>query len=161
MTIKKFENFENDNYMLGKPTYKWVKTLLTKNFYRIEPKDTTRSIILQNRKTDLKLNEFQQLFDYYNFCDTVDIELLYNNISRYKSIIRDWVWYLTICQLFPNEMKNAGEKRNLYDRRYDEILSLPNLTGNIEEDKNIFMYVIKEHFFSIYKNSYRNLHSYI
>lgn len=153
MEIKKYNEYlKEDNsqsYLLGNPTYKWVKRLMTKEIHFIQPKDTTRSEVLSNRKNDLRLDEFQSLYDYYNFCDKMDFDLLYNTISHYKRIINDWVWYLVTCQLFPNEMKNAisGNSRNLYDNRYEEIISLPNLTGDIEEDKKILSYVIKEHFF--------------
>lgn len=153
MEIKKYNQYlKEDNshsYLLGSPTYNWIKRIMTKEYYRIDPKNGSRKDILQERKSDLRLDEFQSLYDYYNFCDTVDIELLYNTISGYKRVINDWVWYLVTCQLFPNEMKNAisGNSRNLYDGRYEQIISLPKLTGDIEEDKKILSYVIKEHFF--------------
>lgn len=149
MKIKNYNEHSNDMYLIGNVNYLWVKKLI-KLLYRIEPKNTSRLEILINRKTDLCLDEYQNLYDYWNFCDinTGKFDVANNDVGNYKNIIVDWVWYLTICQLFPDEMKKSiGNGRNLYDDRYEQILNLPKLTGDLENDKIIFYNVIRNEFF--------------
>ena len=80
-----------------------------KNVLRIEPKETTRLEILSNRKKELRLDEFQTLYDYWNFCDKNSgyFKLANNPIENYKRVIKAWTWYLAMIQLSPNELKNA------------------------------------------------------
>jgi hypothetical protein len=126
------------------------KLLLLLKVSIIEPTNTTRKEVLKERKNDLRIGEYQTLYDYWNFCDknSGKFRLGNNPVETYKNQISYWVWYLAVCQLFPTEMKsNIGTNRNLYDGRYEEILSLPKLTGELEEDKKIFEYSIRNHFF--------------
>lgn len=141
--IKTYEEF-NQNYMLGKPTYMWLKTMVRK-FSCVAYTDTKwRLDILNKRKKDLKLNEFQTLFDYYNFCDNNNFELSHNNITAYKYDILDWIWFLILLQLFENEIKNI---KDIYTGKYEQIINLPKLTGELEKDKVIFEQVIRNEFY--------------
>ena len=112
--------------MLGNIKYSWIKNEI-KNVFKIEPKNTTRIEILSNRKKELKLNEFQTLYDYWNFCDKNSgiFKLANNPVENYKRVIKEWVWYLVVIQLFPDELKNA--QRDFFTIQYNEILSLPNI----------------------------------
>ena len=118
--VKNFNQFINentdidnymfiDNYMLGGVKYSWVKNEI-KNVSRLEPKETTRLEILTNKKKELRLGEFQTLYDYWNFCDknSGNFKLANNPIENYKSVIKEWTWYLVMIQLFPSELKNGG-----------------------------------------------------
>ena len=107
------ENLSNSNYMLGKVKYSWVKNEIA-TVSRVEPHDTTRITILSERKKELKLDEYQNLYDYWNFCDknSGSFKIANNPVEAYKRVVKEWVWYLTICQLFPDELKNA--KRDFY-----------------------------------------------
>jgi hypothetical protein len=49
-----------------------------------------------------------------------------------------------MIQLFPNELKNA--QRDFYTVQYDEIKSLPKLTGELEKDKVIFENAVRNFF---------------
>lgn len=146
--INEDANDENTNYLI-KPTYQFLVNII-KTLHIIEPKPKTRLEILKERKNELKLNEFENLFNYYNFCNINDFVFLNNPIKNYKSTISSWVWYLCLLQLFPNELKNAGNKRDVYTNQYKEILSMPKLTGNLEEDKKIMEIVIRNHMFESY-----------
>lgn len=139
------ENIDTDNYMLGSVKYSWVKNEI-KNVSRIEPKETTRLEILSDRKKELRLDEFQILYDYWNFCDknAGNFRLANNPIENYKRVIKEWTWYLVMIQLFPNELKNA--QRDFYTVQYDEIKSLPKLTGELEKDKVIFENAVRNFF---------------
>ena len=139
------ENIDIDNYMLGRVKYSWIKYEI-KNVLRIEPKETTRLEILSNRKKELRLDEFQTLYDYWNFCDKNSgyFKLANNPIENYKRVIKEWTWYLAMIQLFPNELKNA--QRDFYTIQYDEIKSLPKLTGELEKDKVIFENAVRNFF---------------
>ena len=131
------ENINNNTYMLGNVKYSWVKNEI-KNVSKIEPKETTRLDILSERKKELRLDEFQTLYEYWNFCDknSGGFRLANNPIENYKRVIKEWVWYLVMIQLFPNELKNA--QRDFYTVQYQEIKSLPKLTGDLDNDKVIF-----------------------
>lgn len=59
--------------------------------------------------------------------------------------MREWIWYFTMCQLFKDELKN-GTNSDLYTNMYNEILSFPSLTGEIEKDILILEGVYKNHF---------------
>ena len=139
------ENIDIDNYMLGSVKYSWVKNEI-KNVLRLEPKGTTRLEILTNRKRELRLDEFQTLYDYFNFCDNNNgsFKLANNPIENYKRVIKEWTWYLVMLQLFPTELKNA--QRDFYTVQYDEIKSLPKLTGELEKDKVIFENTVRNFF---------------
>lgn len=148
--VKNFNQFINentniDNYMLGGVKYSWIKNEI-KNVLRIEPKETTRLEILSDRKKELRLDEFQTLYDYWNFCDknTGNFRLANNPIENYKRVIKEWTWYLVMIQLFPNELKNA--QRDFYTIQYDEIKTLPKLTGELEKDKVIFENAVRNFF---------------
>lgn len=140
-----FETEDNNvltpNYMLGKPTYAWLKQRI-KEIIKIEPKDKTRIQILQERKKDLNLSEFQQLFNHWNFCNKFSGQFNIGNnpVENYKHWIEDWCWYLVMLQLFPKELKAGQEtfKRSFYTNPYNEILQLPKLSGELEKDKVIF-----------------------
>jgi len=141
--VKNFNKFinesldNNNNYMIGNVKYSWIKNEI-KNVSRMEPKNTTRIEILSNRKKELRLAEFQTLYDYWNFCDknSDNFRLANNPIENYKRVIKDWVYYLVIIQLFPDELRNA--QRDFYTVQYNEISSLPKLIGELEQDKIIF-----------------------
>jgi hypothetical protein len=85
------ENTDIDNYMLGGVKYSWIKNEI-KNVLRIEPKGTTRLEILSNREKELRLDEFQTLYDYWNFCDKNNgkFKLANNPIENYKRVIKEW-----------------------------------------------------------------------
>jgi hypothetical protein len=131
--------------MLGGVKYSWVKNEI-KNVSRMEPKETTRLEILSDRKKELRLDEFQTLYDYWNFCDknAGNFRLANNPIENYKRVIKEWTWYLVMIQLFPNELKNA--QGDFYTVQYDEIKSLPKLTGELEKDKLIFENAVRNFF---------------
>lgn len=139
------ENIDIDNYMLGRVEYSWIKNKI-KNVSRLEPKGTTQLKILTNRKKELRLDEFQTLYDYWNFCDknSGSFKIANNPIENYKRVIQEWIWYLVMIQLFPNELKNA--QRDFYTVQYDEIKSLPKLTGELEKDKFIFENAVRNFF---------------
>ena len=148
--VKNFNQFINENtninnYMLDGVKYSWIKNEI-KNVSRIEPKEATRLEILSDRKKELRLDEFQTLYDYWNFCDknTGNFRLANNPIENYKRVIKEWTWYLVMIQLFPNELKNA--QRDFYTIQYDEIKSLPKLTGELEKDKVIFENAVRNFF---------------
>jgi hypothetical protein len=136
--IRPFELHHNP-YMLGAVKYSWVKLRIKSILWGTVDK----SEILVQRKKDLRISEFQNLFDYYNFCDKNPNIIIGNNpIGNYRYTLIEWVWYLAACQLFPDELANAT-KRDLYTKQYPEILSMPSLTGDMEQDKHIFLSVIK------------------
>ncbi len=139
------ENIDTNNYMLGNVKYSWVKNEI-KNVSRIEPKEMTRLDILSERKKELRLEEFQTLYDYWNFCDknSGGFRLANNPIENYKRVIGEWTWYLVMIQLFPNELKNA--QRDFYTIQYQEIKSLPKLTGYLDNDKIIFENAVRNFF---------------
>ena len=147
--IKKYTDFINENidnnYLLGNVKYSWVKNEI-KEVTRIEPKGTTRINILTQRKKELRLSEYQTLYDYWNFCDknSGSFKIANNPVENYKRVINDWVWYLTIIQLFPNDLKNAV--RDFYTVQYNEILSLPQLIGDLENDKIILEKAVRGFF---------------
>lgn len=147
--IKNFNQFINEdvhNYLLGNVKYSWVKNII-KLVSRIEPKDNTRIDVLTARKSELIISEFQTLYDYWNFCDinSGKFKIANNPVENYKRTIIDWVWYLTVIQLFPNKLKNAV--RDFYTVQYNEILSLPKLIGDLEQDKIIFENAVRNFFF--------------
>lgn len=131
------ENMNKVSYMLGNVKYPWIKNEI-KKIYRISPPIETRLDILSKRKKELRLGEFQTLYDYCNFCNEYSgkIVLANNPIENYKSHIKEWIMYLVILQLFPENLKNA--KRDFYTEQYNEILSLPKLIGDFDKDKIIF-----------------------
>ena len=158
--VKNFKQFVNEdaeilnNYMLGNVTINFLKKQIN-YFHSVDSKDTEkRKNLLSNRKSDIKIEEYQNLFDYWNFCDKNEgkLDLGYNDIGAYKSIISSWVWYLTMCQLFPNELKhttgkgNTESKLDLYTKQYEQILNLPKLSGVLEEDEKIFYNVLRNEF---------------
>lgn len=102
--------------------------------------------ILKLRKNELIISEYQTLFEYYEFCSTnPDMIIGYNPVKSYLSPTQDWVFYLTLCQLFPNELKNGN--RDLYSEQYKQIMDLPKLTGDLDNDTIIFNQVISNYFF--------------
>lgn len=80
------------------------------------------------------------------------------NFKYYKRVINDWCWYLTMIQLFPNDLKNAT--RDFYTVQYDEILSLPKLTGDLEKDKIIFENIVRNFFMKPQSITRQSMHSY-
>lgn len=150
--LKSFEMVTTE-YLLGRPTYAWLKKIMKNisNGYWIKDE---RLKTLSDRRKELRLSEYQNLFDYYNFCKNNDFDLSNNHINRYISLVEDWIWYLTACQMIPEELKNAGKDagkvRDLYTTRYEQILSLPKLTGNLEEDKVIFEDVLRNQMYESY-----------
>ena len=143
--INESKDEDNPNYMLGNVKYSWVKSVI-KTVLRMEPNNITRIEILSNRKKELRLPEFQTLYEYWNFCDknSGDFNIANTPVENYKRVIRDWTWYLAMIQLFPGELENA--KRDFYTRQYQEIKSLPELTGDLDSDKNIFENAVRKFF---------------
>lgn len=139
------ENSIGNNSMLGVVNYSWIRKQIN-NVTRSEPTETTRLKILANRKNELNLKEFQTLFDYYNFCNSNSgqFKIANNPVENYTTAIRDWVWYLVILQLFPNQLKNSV--RNFHDTQYKEILSLPELSSDLETNKIIFEKAVRNFF---------------
>lgn len=131
------ENFKKVSYMLGNVKYLWIKNEI-KKISGINSIRETRLDILSKRKKELRLDEFQTLYDYWNFCNEYSgkIVLANNPIENYKSHLKEWIMYLVILQLFPEDLKNA--KRDFYTMQYNEILSLPKLIGDFDRDKIIF-----------------------
>jgi hypothetical protein len=132
--------------------YKWVKSQI-KAERRCEPIGT-RIKILEANKKKLRLKEFENLFDYWKFADTYygQFRLANLELDAYKRVIIDWVWYLTMIQLFPYELKNCklqdGRLQDFYTDSYNEILLLPKLTGDLESDKQILENVAYNNFYN-------------
>ena len=150
--IDKFKTFIlKENYTNSNVTYIWIEKILK----RVHLVDFTEDLkkrkeILKIRKKELILNEFQTLFEYWNFCnENKNITVGYNELKNYIPYIDDWVFYLTLCQLFPEELKSSNftGNRDLYSKCYEQILNLPKLSGDIEKDKILFYDIIREEFF--------------
>ena len=136
----------NSDYMLGEPTYKWLKNVISKVYYNEFP-EKNRMKTLIKRKKELNLKEYQNLYDYWNFFSkNGKIEIANNPSKNYLSVTKDWIWYLTMCQLFEEELKN-GSRTDIYTNMYNEIISLPPLTGDMEKDLIILQNSIREYFF--------------
>jgi hypothetical protein len=153
--VKSFGQFLNENtdalYKLGNPTFSWIANQL-KYVHTVDFEDLKkRSNTLKERRNDIKLEEFQTLFEYYNFCNNNNDEIRYTEAKKFIPTIRDWVWYLLLCQLFPDLLKGEYAKvhpnsDSLYEKPYKQILSLPKLTGDYEKDKVIFHDVVEKEF---------------
>lgn len=59
-----YNNIEND-YMLGSPTYLWLKKVIKEISYK--GNEISRNKTLTKRRKDLRLDEYQNLYDYWNF----------------------------------------------------------------------------------------------
>lgn len=141
-------------YMLGKVNRNFLKNQM-KFFHTVDINDIPkRKNIYKNRNKEFILEEYQNLYDYYNFLDinTGKFELGYNDIGAYKFMITDWIFYLMMCQLFPNELQYTSSKSNpdtikdLYTHKYEQIKSLPKLSGILEDDKITFYNVLRNEF---------------
>jgi len=151
---EQIDNFKKfllkESYNSSSVNYNWILKIL-KRVYSVNAEDLKRrEQILKNRKNELKIEEFQTLFEYWNFCHlNKTLVIGHNELKNYKSYIEDWTFYLTICQLFPEELKtsNFTGNRDLYTKYYEQILNLPKLTGDIEKDKVLFYNIIREEFF--------------
>lgn len=150
--IDKYKTFIlKESYMENNVDYKWVEKILKKTHLVDFTEDLKkRKNILKIRKNELVLNEFQTLFEYWSFCETnKNIVVGHNELKNYIPYIEDWVFYLTLCQLFPEELKSSNftGNRDLYSKCYEQILNLPKLSGDIEKDKVFFYEIIRNEFF--------------
>lgn len=110
-----------------------IEIVKNSNYCRINP--NIINIIIDN-KNILILEQFKTLYEYYNYSKNNDLIIYHINIKILQYWIKDWIFYLVCCQIFPEKLISL----DIYTNEYNEILSINDL------DLELFL---KNHIFGI------------